>query len=287
MTELPPYRALAYRFAVDTDVPAVARLASHYLSPFESVGEEPHRRYSVTATDGEFTLSLDGRVAKRAGTISDLVDMLLWEVNRAAIARERRRLLVHAAAASWNGMGVVMPAPMSSGKSTLVAGLVQRGFQYLSDEAAVFDPQTGDLLPYPKPLSLEPPSMAALDGVHRYLPPEYAWNTCMQYQLGPDDLRTGSIGRACPVGLVVAPQFEAGAATELEPISGATAVRLLAENAFNFRRFGGRGLPILASVVVEAQCFRLRMGDLRSAVDAVERLAASALAESQRPRPGA
>ena len=44
---------------------------------------------------------------------------------------------------------------MESGKTTLTAGLVRAGFDYLSDEAVAFDWDTLDIVPYAKPLSID------------------------------------------------------------------------------------------------------------------------------------
>jgi hypothetical protein len=47
---------------------------------------------------------------------------------------------------------------------------------------------------------------------------------------------------------------------------------VLAENSFNFKEFGVEGLNILKAAVEEADCYRLQIGDLGEAVEAVRRL---------------
>jgi hypothetical protein len=52
-------------------------------------------------------------------------------------------------------------------------------------------------------------------------------------------------------------------------MSRAEAVMVLARNAFHLDRFGGAGIDLLGRVVLQASCYRLCVGDLDDAVDAV------------------
>jgi hypothetical protein len=209
---------------------------------------------------------LNGRRFHQATNPGGLVNRLLWRVNSEAIRRTRGFLLLHAGAASWNGAGVLLPAAMDSGKTTLVAGLIRAGFDYLSDEAAAIDPASTWVHPYPKPLSMEPSSVEAIRDLAGRLPAKYAWGTRVQYQIRPSDLRPRSVGTACPVRYVVAPEYDRTHETGLHPISRAAAVTILADNSFNLDRFGSRGVRTLARVVEQADCYRLRIGELDGAV---------------------
>ena len=80
---------------------------------------------------------------------------LFWDVNRNVVERTRDLLLFHASAVEHRGRAVVFPAPMGSGKTTLVSGLLQRGARYVTDEAVALDPSDLKIRPYPKPLSIE------------------------------------------------------------------------------------------------------------------------------------
>jgi len=55
----------------------------------------------------------------------------------------------------------------------------------------------------------------------------------------------------------------------LEPIGRAEAFMRLADQAFNLRALGRPGVETLARTIRRAECYRLEIGDLRSAVDAV------------------
>lgn len=63
------------------------------------------------------------------------------------------RVFLHAGVVAIRGKAVLFPAESFHGKSTLVAELVRRGAEYMSDEYAVFDPE-GMVHSYPRPISL-------------------------------------------------------------------------------------------------------------------------------------
>jgi len=60
---------------------------------------------------------------------------------------------VHSGVVGWPKGIVALPASSGGGKSTLTAALLRSGFDYLSDEALVVD-DSGDVVPYPKPMAL-------------------------------------------------------------------------------------------------------------------------------------
>jgi hypothetical protein len=72
------------------------------------------------------------------------------------------RIFVHAGVVGHQGRAIVLPGPSFSGKTTLVAELVQAGAAYYSDEFAVLDVD-GLVHPYPKPLSIRVDGRAQTD----------------------------------------------------------------------------------------------------------------------------
>jgi hypothetical protein len=259
---------LDYAFRVEWDDARVGELVEDVLGWFRVNEEAALPTYTLqhSPRDGMLSGYLNGRRFHRATSLGGLVNRLLSRLNSEAIRRTKSFLLLHAGAASWKGGGILLPAATESGKTTLVAGLIRAGFGYLSDEAAAIDPVSGWVHPYPKPLSMEPSSIEAIRDLANELPPEYGWGSRVQYQIRPSDMRPRSTGTACPVRYVVAPQYDRNHQTELHPISRAEAVIVLADNSFNLRRFGSRGVITLAGMVEGAECYRLRIGELDEAV---------------------
>nr|WP_245405892.1 HprK-related kinase A [Sphingobium sp. Sx8-8] len=67
----------------------------------------------------------------------------------------RRHLLLHAASVERDGQALVMTGESGSGKSTLAAQLGERGWRLMGDEFALLDLATGDVLPFPRLVSLK------------------------------------------------------------------------------------------------------------------------------------
>ncbi|GLV21607.1 HPr kinase [Sphingobium sp. TomMM35A] len=67
----------------------------------------------------------------------------------------RRHLLLHASSVEKGGRALVMTGESGSGKSTLAAQLGERGWRLMGDEFALLDFVTGELLPFPRLVSLK------------------------------------------------------------------------------------------------------------------------------------
>lgn len=272
------YRALGYAFTVRSNLPPATRFIDRLLAPFRVNSSVDGPTYLLTASrddDGRFSLYLDDVCIQRVESPASMVDFVLADVTTRALEHADGFLVIHAAAASFRGRGFVLPAPPDSGKTTLVAGLTRAGFDYLSDEAALIDLQTGLLHPFPRPLMMDAGSVAALGDLGPRLAAADAEFMRFRYHALAGDLRPASLGRPSPVRYVIAPHYQVGARTELERVSRAEGMYLLARNAFNLDHIGREALALLERVVEEADCYRLLMGDLGQAVREVVGLAGS------------
>jgi hypothetical protein len=166
-----------------------------------------------------------------------------------------------------------MPAHMESGKTTLTAGLVRAGFDYVSDEAVAFDWDTLEIVPYPKPLSIDPGSWKLFADLEPHAPFTTAGYKAEQWQVPAAAIRAGSVATGCSARYLVFPCYAAASPTELVPIGRAEALVELAKNTFRFRDLGRRALAALAQIVEQVECYRLPLGDLDDAVALVDELA--------------
>jgi hypothetical protein len=270
------YRIPGYMFGVQTD-DRLGSVLDSLLAPFRtSVGDAGGDHvpiYSIREIEpGRLAISVDGRwLADRPGP-AGVAEFLMREMNAADVWRHVEFLVVHAAAACLDGKGLVLPGGEGAGKTTLVAAAVRAGMDYLTDEAALFHPETGEVHPFPRPLCMETSSIDLMPDIWDRLSPEYRYPARTQYPIRFDDLGSGAIGRACRVRSVMALDYRRGAGTVLEEIGRAEAVAVLAQNALNFGSFGGRGLTILKKVVEGAKCYRLQVDHLDEAVDLLMRV---------------
>lgn len=269
---------IGYTVAFETDDPVLAAVLERAYAGFPPVERADHR-FAVgpgSPLDGEppgVALTVDGEPRGRAATPGGLLPTIVGTLNRTA-AEGSPHLLVHAGAVERAGVGLVLPAPMESGKTTLTAGLVRAGFGYLTDEAAAFDRATATLLPYPKPLSLDRGSWSLFPELEPHEPfPDDAYKID-QWQVPALDIRPDALGGPCPAGFVVFPTYATGARTRLEPLTRAEALVELAKNTFRFDREGRPTFALLARILRGAETHRLTVGTLDDAVAALSRLVA-------------
>lgn len=261
-------RLLDFDVAVHSDDPTLLALIHDLFEPLIVADEATHALLIGAAgptARPRYFLAADEGIVVRSPASTVAFAHLMFEMNQRAIAQTTSTIRVHAAAAVLGAGAVILPGPMGAGKSTLVAGLVQRGLSYLTDEVVAIDPVSHQVLPYPRPCSLGDPP-AALAGA-AWSPGEPA-----QRYLGGSGFvpatRLGAVASApVPISGVVLPKYVAGASTVLRPLGEAAAVVGVASHTFDVAAPGT--LSSLAAALAGVPAFELVSGDLDEAVDAL------------------
>jgi hypothetical protein len=263
------FRIRSHTVEVRCDPPELLEAFDRLLHDFSSDGDGARRVYELRSQGHDdpsgFVLDRDGRRLRTARWPDGLVDIVLWEIFQDALRDELGSVAIHAGALSYHGRGIVFPAPMNEGKTTLVGALVCEGFDYLSDEAALIG-TGGRLLPFRKPLTFEPGSYDLLPKLRELT---QGGPGLRRRHVVADDLRAGSAGAPCEIAWVVPFSRRAGARTTLEPLTRGDALAALAKNSFNLHRLGARGIDTLGSVIRGATALHLQVGELQDAVQAI------------------
>lgn len=268
------FRALDYRFDVSgDDDELLARVAACYrdLAAEPAGAREAPARYELLAgsSDDRVRLTCDGTPVFGESARSHALGVLLWHVNAQATQRAMPgHVVLHAAAATRGGRALVLAAPMESGKTTTVSGLVRAGFGYLTDEAAAVCLADGHVEPFPKSLAIDSGSWHVLDA----LADHDVGGMATQWQVPVSSLPQGHLAERTPLSVVVLPKYTRGSETVLEPVSRAAAVLSLAASTFQFLDAPERNLDALADVVAGADCYRLTIGSLERAVTVIDDL---------------
>ena len=224
----------------------------------------PQARFLLDGEEPFFPLPAD-----QAGPLFE------WGMNWCVAQRPLGQLVMHAAVVARGDTAIMMPGFPGAGKSTLCASLVHlSGWRLLSDELAILDPASGQVLPHPRPISLKNTSIAIVQ-------------TFPGTRLGPvyRDTRKGDITHAaCPgesqrqaevparVRWVVFPRFEAGASPHCEALSRAEAFVLISEQSFNNERMGEIGFDALCALLTGAECFEMVYGSTDDSLALVHRI---------------
>lgn len=259
---------LDFDVAVHSDDSALIELVDELYSPLQRSGDAEHALLigqSGPADRPSFFVALDGEVIVRSPASTVAFSHLIFVANQQAIERTTRLVKLHAAGAVFNDQAIVLPGPMGTGKSTLVAGLVQRGLGYITDEVVAIDPNGARVRPYPRPVSLGTPP-ASLGPIH-WEPPVGSRRYLGASGVVPARALGTPVEVEVPVGLVVLPQYVASAPTHIAAITGADALASIAGHAFQVSRPGT--LRAVQQVLDGVPCFELVSGDLTEAVDAV------------------
>jgi hypothetical protein len=202
-----------------------------------------------------------------------------WGLNWCMANHFHQYLMIHAAVIEReDGRAAILAAPPGSGKSTLCAGLVARGWRLLSDELALIDPNDLSLTPIPRPISLKNES---IEVIRRFAPATVIGSASRDTHKGtvahmkpPSESvqRAASKSRAA---WIVFPRFEANGLPMLIPIPKARAVLRLSDNAFNYTAFGETGFRTLVGLAHVADCYEFSYGELDDAVRLFNELPAS------------
>lgn len=164
----------------------------------------------------------------------------------------RRFVFIHAGVVAWQGQAIVIPGRSHSGKSRLVAALLEAGATYYSDEYAPIDAR-GRVHSYLQPLRLRQRSGAR---------PKRVIATRKSHSLPP-----------LPVGLLVATTFEKGARWHHRALTPGRAALEVLKHAVPARRSPERVLNRLAKLTAQAPLVKGRRGEARAAASRVLQLA--------------
>jgi HprK-related kinase A len=278
------FKTGTFTITLRTDIPEfLDTFISFYAAAALAPSDEPsHFEVSVIRARGlrrwarrQARFSVDGLQPFEPYPLSHAFPMYEWGLNWCIGTTAHHNLMLHSAVVEKEGRGVILPAIPGSGKSTLCAGLVSRGWRLLSDEFGVVRHYDGKVLPLPRaaPLKNESIDLIRDFAPHLALGPRYEQTrkgTVVHMQ--PP---TGSLQRQDePVSprWIIFPRYGAGLATRLTPQPPALALTRLSNNSFNYPVAREAGFRTLTRMIRGVECFELLNGDLGEAVAVIEGL---------------
>jgi HprK-related kinase A len=202
--------------------------------------------------------------------------MFEWGLNWAIAVQAHQYLMLHSAVVAKDDRAMILPAQPGSGKSTLCAALVHRGWRLLSDEFGLIRPGGLEVTPIPRPIPLKNNS---IELIRDFAPdavfgPEFPKTRKGRIShVKPPASALGEHERPARITWVVFPQYRAGAKPELHPFPKGRAFLKVAGNAFNYKLQGEDGFRTVADIINHVDPQYFEFDDLEAAVKALDELA--------------
>lgn len=271
------YQLLNSRFVIQFGGSEQAETLMPSLRHLETAATNAVDHRITVAQDGDrYLLFCDGRPVYNVKALSQLAPYLKHQAARLALNDHDHILTLHAGAVAKDGSLIVLPANSGEGKSTLVAGLVRAGFRYFSDEIAPLSQGSCKVTPVPLGICVKESAFPVLLG--RY--PEIAQLRVHDREDGrravylpPPRETIAQVADAIPATHLVFHRYQAGADTELSPISRSQALgRALAQCVSIPAPLTLDDAAALVNWIEQVECYEMISGSLDASVAQMEQL---------------
>ena len=226
----------------------------------------PGGGHSEIAVDGEHVT-----ISRSEGVIVNHIETIVTD----KLARHYTDyMLLHSGALEINGKGIILPGTSGNGKSTSTTCLALSGFTYYSDELAVCSPDGSRLFPFPKVPGLKAGGRKVVETAfgeqsHILYTPEI--NNVTYFE--PPRLPTQKDAQAgVPIKFVLLPRQPRQGETTVRPVKKSEALTMMVEESLDLRLRHAAGFEALSSIVTNAECYEIRLGDVHKGIEMVRKL---------------
>jgi HprK-related kinase A len=276
-----------FAFRIASSIGAIAEGIVRLYADYPLVAEGEFVDYTVQIAGGtgirrwvhrQAIFKFDGVEPFSSLPESHAFPLLEWAMNWCISTQAHQYLILHSAVIEREGCAVIMPAPPGSGKSTLCAGLVHRGWRLLSDELALISLGDASIAAFGRPISLKNESIEIIrdfaDGaVFNRVTPDTSKGSVTHLRVPKDHL--SRIEETASPRWVVFPKYVAAAAPMLASRSKANSMLELGRNSFNYVVLGRAGFDCLSQVVDASDCYDFQYSRLEDAVMVFDNLVKS------------
>ncbi len=201
--------------------------------------------------------------------------MFEWGLNWCIATTAHHYLIVHAAVLEKAGRGVILPGMPGSGKSTLCAAMSLRGWRLLSDEMALLDPQTLEITPVPRPVSLKNDSIQIIkkfSSMAEIGPSAKDTAKGTVAHLKPTPASVQQAGERCRSLAIIFPKYQVGSGTCLTRKAKNRALLEIQENAFNTHILGKDGFGAAKSLIETNPVYLLTYSNMDEALTTLDEI---------------
>ena len=273
--------------------------AVHLKTPLPSVADAFHQLYynhtiSSSADFSDFhihveppnpirrwirpqvTFSFDGQSPFKPLPINQSFALFEWGLNWCISNFSHQYLIIHAAVIEKNGKLAILPGNPGAGKSTLCAGLVLNGWRLLSDELTLIKPDTLEVIPIPRPVSLKNESINVIKTsfTNAFIGP-IAHDTTkgnVAHLRPPESSINLQTQKANKIQWIIFPHYQSGSRLLFKKINKSYAFLELAKQAMNYSVLGETGFKVLKTIISNAQVYDFTYSQLTEAIHHFDQL---------------
>jgi hypothetical protein len=213
----------------------------------------------------------DGVAVGRAPRLSEMAPIVKAALWQSAINAHDFLFYFHAGVVGTGASCVLLPAAAGSGKSSLTAALVHRGFRYFSDEVALIEPFSFHVSPMPLAMCIK---STGWDLMARYypeilsLPVHVRSDGKVLHYIPPPAVAAEQI--PLPVRHIIFPRYEQNAPTRLARVKRSEALgRLMGECLALRQRLDHENVRQIVGWIAGIECYELTFSSLETAAQLV------------------
>lgn len=286
-------RSGLFAFRLRSDLPQVALAIDRLYADYPCLGEADFCDFALDVVHPtplrrwlrpQVVARYDGEPVFEPLPAGHAFPLMEWALNYCVTTHAFEHLSLHAAVVERGGRALILPAPPGSGKSTLCAALVHRGWRLLSDELTLVALADGRVHPLVRPVSLKNRSIEIISG----------WAPQAEFCDPTHDTLKGTVAHmrapaehvrrmhetALPAWIVF-PRWQADAPAVLSERPRPDTVLELGRNSFNLSVLGRAGFQALTHLVDTCGCHDFCYGRLDDAMAVFDRLAGAEGPESR------
>ncbi len=256
------------RYASESAAARVHPALAHLETSAKTTASNSPIPINVALSGGHYCLRVRGDVYSQGLTEEELTPLIHRIMLSHAFESSDCLAAFHAGVVANSHGSVLLPGLPGSGKSTLVAALVDSGCRYFTDELTLLMPDH-TLSPLPVSLGLKrgawPLFPAALENQPVNRQPD---GTEVRY------LCTTAAQHACPpLQALIFPRYKVAAKTQLTKLSPARAIYELSVAGYAVKHeLNSELVSRLAAWIAPISCYQLQVGELNSAVSTVRNI---------------